>query len=331
MIGLLQKHCWSIQKRGLNMHKLLITCPAMINSKSTYAAELSSLDINVTTPSIEQQLTESKLIKLIPEFDAWIIGDDPATFRVVEAGKKGRLKAAVKWGAGTDNIDFSAFEKFNIPITNTPALFGEEVADVALNYIISLARQTLFISNEVKNGLWPKPQGMSLAGKKIGVVGYGAIGKALVKRLKTCNMQVVCYDPLLQQNQGADFEIATWPNRLAELDYLVLCCALTKDNHQMLNEETIALCKTGIRIVNVSRGQLIDENALCTALQKNKVHSVALEVFSTEPPEASNTLLKHPQSIFGSHNSSNTLEAVIRANKKAISLICEMLQTIVAT
>ena len=84
-------------------------------------------------------MTEEDLIQIIPKVDGWIIGDDPATARVFEAGKKGLLKAAVKWGVGVDNVDFEACHRLNIPICNTPSMFGPEVADVAIGYLIGLA------------------------------------------------------------------------------------------------------------------------------------------------------------------------------------------------
>ena len=90
-------------------------------------------------------MSEENLIKIINKYDGWIIGDDPATEKVLKAGKEGRLKAAVKWGVGIDNVNFEAAKKLKIPIKNTPGMFGDEVADIAFCYLICLARNIIQI------------------------------------------------------------------------------------------------------------------------------------------------------------------------------------------
>ena len=108
--------------------------------------------LELICPDFVQTLSEEELCTLLPEMDGWIIGDDPATFKVLEAGKQGQLKAVVKWGVGVDNVDFDACKQLGLPVSNTPGMFGEEVADVALSYIIGLARQTFLIDRGVRVG-----------------------------------------------------------------------------------------------------------------------------------------------------------------------------------
>ena len=128
-------------------------------------APASELGLELVPAVVTQTLSETELIELLPQFDGWIIGDDPATQQVFEAGLRGSLKAAVKWGIGVDNVDFRACEALGIPITNTPGMFGGEVADVAVGYVIALARHTVEIDRSVREGSWPKPRGLSLAGR----------------------------------------------------------------------------------------------------------------------------------------------------------------------
>ncbi|MCX7148548.1 MAG: hypothetical protein NTY05_03920, partial [Rhodocyclales bacterium] len=96
--------------------------------KETFIPLFAAKGIDLVCPQVVQTLSEAELVELLPDFDGWIIGDDPATRSVFEAGKKGRLKAAVKWGIGVDNVDFAAAREFGIPIANTPLMFGQEVA-----------------------------------------------------------------------------------------------------------------------------------------------------------------------------------------------------------
>ena len=131
------------------------------------------------------------MIEILPDHDGWIIGDDPATARVFEAGIRGRFKAAVKWGVGVDNVDFGACERLGIPITNTPGMFGDEVADLALCYVIGLARDAFYIDRSIRGGSWPKPTGISLKGRVAGVLGVGDIGQGLAQRLQAVGMEVI--------------------------------------------------------------------------------------------------------------------------------------------
>ena len=113
-------------------------------------------NLDVSTPNVVQTLSEEDLIKMVPEYDGWIIGDDPATEKVFQAGKKGRLKAAVKWGIGIDNVDLNACDKLKIPISNTPNMFGSEVSDLAIGYLIGLSRETFFIDRGKKREMAKK-------------------------------------------------------------------------------------------------------------------------------------------------------------------------------
>jgi D-3-phosphoglycerate dehydrogenase / 2-oxoglutarate reductase len=278
---------------------------------------------------VTQTLSEQELITLVPQYEGWIIGDDPATSLVFSAGKAGKLKAAVKWGIGVDNVDFTACKELNIPITNTPNMFGAEVADVALAYVIGLARQLFTIDREIRHAQsWPKPAGVSLAGKKVGLIGFGDIGQNLAKRLIACNMQVIAYDPYVEGLRGVNrVERATWPEQVETVDFLIFTCALTETNRHMLNADILEQCKAGVYVINVARGPLIDEQALIAALQSGKVAAAALDVFEQEPLPNDSPLRHLPQCIFGSHNGSNTKDAVRRASLEAMSKLFNFLKT----
>lgn len=298
----------------------------MLGMEDQFMPIFEAKNIEVHTPEVVQILPEEELIKLVPEFDGWIIGDDPATRAVFEAGKKGNLKAAVKWGIGIDNVDFAACKDLGISITNTPNMFGAEVADIAVNYVTALARETYYIDRQVREGFWPKPRGTSLAGKTVGLIGYGDIGKNTAKRLIAADMTMIVYDPVFNESNNTDqIQFTKWPDRISECDFLVFTCSLNEKNHHMLNAEVLAACKKDVRVVNVARGPLVDEQALITALQSGQVHSAALDVFEVEPLPNNSPLRKMERCIFGSHNGSNTAEAVAATNNRAIKKLFEFL------
>jgi D-3-phosphoglycerate dehydrogenase len=303
--------------------KVLITCPPMLRRVEEFRPIFTEKGLELVTPNVVQVLTEEQLIELVPTVDAWIIGDDPATRKVFEAGKAGKLKVAVKWGVGVDNVDFVACKDLGIPISNTPQMFGGEVADLGMAYLLGLARESYLIDREVRKGNWIKPSGMSFAGKTVAVIGLGDIGRSTIKRLSGFDVTIHAYDPFAKctaEEVGAQ-AILSFPERIEEADFVVLTCALTPSSKHMINQTSIALMKDGVRIVNVARGPLINEIDLVAALKSGKVHSAALDVFEVEPLLPDNPLRQFEQCIFGTHNGSNTIEGVRRASYKAIDLL----------
>lgn len=307
--------------------KILVTCPPMLGMIDEFIPYAAEQGFELIPVKVIQTLSEHELETLTPRADGWIIGDDPATRRVFTAGKAGMLKAAVKWGIGTDNVDFSACRDLNIPVTNTPLMFGAEVADVALSYMVGLARQLYFIDREIRsNAGWPKPAGVSLAGKHVAVVGLGDIGRNVVKRLLACDMKVTAYDPWVKGNVGFAIARADWPEQIKKMDFIVFTCSLNDKNRHMLNADVLKKTKKGVFIINVARGQLIHEDALISALQSGDVQAAALDVFEQEPLPLASSLREMPQCIFGSHNSSNTKDAVRRASYEAMNKLFEFLR-----
>ena len=310
----------------MESNRVLVTCPPMLGMLNEFVNPAEKLGLELVPAQVTQTLSETELIDLLPQFDGWIIGDDPATKQVFTAGKKGRLKAAVKWGIGIDNVDFATCKKLKIPIVNTPGMFGGEVADIAVGYVIALARHTVQIDREVRLGNWPKPRGLSLAGRTVALVGYGDIGRNTARRLMAADMRVIAYDPYVKADSLEEgVRLANWPEQIQEADFVVVNCALTSSSRHLLNAEAFAAMKPGVRIVNVGRGPVIDEKALISALTDSRVHSAALDVFEEEPLSTKSPLRNHPHCIFGSHNASNTIDGVKRTSYKAISLLAEFL------
>ena len=302
--------------------KVLVTCPPMLGMIKVFQPAFQQKNVELTAPNVVQTLSINELKELVPQHDGWIIGDDPASREVLQAGREGRLKAAVKWGIGVDNIDHEAIKEFGIRFSNTPQLFGREVADLAMAYVVALARETYLIDQSIKNGEWPKPKGMSLANRQLALIGFGDIGRNVARRALASDMNICAYDPAFTPDEKMpSVQSVDWPDRINEADFIVLTCALNPSNFHMLNETILNMVKPGVRIVNVARGGLIDEAALVEAQRKGKVHSVALDVFEMEPLPDQSPLRSFENNIFGSHNGSNTEDAVIRASHRAMELL----------
>lgn len=306
--------------------RILLTCPPMIGIADEMRPMFESRGAELVVPAFVQIVPEQELVGMVPEFDGWIIGDDPATARVFEAGRAGKLRACVKWGVGVDNVDFDAARRLDLPITNTPAAFGTEVADIAMHYVTGLARETWSIDRGVRAGGWPKPRGISLANKTAVLVGMGDIGRQTARRLLASDIRVIVIDPAFDAaNAPEGMEKGDWTSALADADFVVFTCPLTPETHHMLNDAALNLAKPGLRVVNVARGPVIDEPALVRALADGRVHSAALDVFEVEPLPGDSSLRDHPRCIFGSHNASNTEDAVRRVSVRATNLLFEAL------
>jgi D-3-phosphoglycerate dehydrogenase len=305
--------------------KILVTCPPMLGMRNQFLPIVEEYGVEVVCAEVVQTLSEEELIKILPEYDGWIIGDDPATKKVFEAGMKGNLKAVVKWGIGVDNVDFNACKELGIPVINTPDMFGGEVADIGIGYLIALARETFFIDREIRKGNWPKNRGISISGKTVGLVGYGDIGSSAGLRMRALGMNVIAFDPGKSFISDEGITLSAWPEKIELCDFILFTCSLNSENKHMLNDEVLNRCKKGVRIINVARGPLIHEQALCDALRSEQVHSAALDVFEIEPLPMSSYLREHPLCIFGSHNGSNTSDAVEKTNIAAIEKLMSFL------
>lgn len=304
--------------------RALVTCRQMQDVMDRFAPEFDARGIEVVQPEVVQQPTEAELIEIIGDFDGMIAGDDPLTADVLAHAD--RMKIISKWGVGTDGIDKAAAAARGIKVTNTPNVFGDEVADVAMGFVTMLARQLHRIDASVRDGGWLKVRGQSLTGLTLGIIGFGSIGQAVGRRGLGFGMDVLAYD-VTDASQAAATEMGVGYVALDVLlgasDYVVLCAPLTPATRHIVNAQTLAQMRDGARLVNVSRGPLVDEAALVDALRSGKLAAAGLDVFEEEPLPASSPLREFPECVFGSHNGSNTLEGVLRASALAVDNLFE--------
>jgi D-3-phosphoglycerate dehydrogenase len=307
---------------------VLITCRQMQNCFEEFREQFEARGITWEMPEVVQQPTEDELIEIIGRFDGMIAGDDPLTARVLEHA--GRLRILSKWGIGTDGIDKDAAERLGIPVTNTPGVFGGDVADVAMGYVILLARQLHRMHQSVVEGGWFKWEGIALDGKRLGIAGFGSIGQAVARRAQGFGMETLAFD-VMATELGAlagslQAELVDLDELFRRSEVLVLCCPLTAENRHMVNQRTLELMQPGSFVINVARGPLVDERALADALAGGGLSGAALDVFEEEPLPAESPLRAFDSCVFGSHNASNTREGVLRASEKAVANLLEGLE-----
>lgn len=320
---------------------ILVTCPPMMKMIKKYDELFKTNNMTYYCPEFTQVMTEEALMIILKNYDGWIIGDDPATKRVFESGIKGKLKAAVKWGVGVDNVDFEACKELGIPITNIPNVFGEEVSDVALGMLLNLTRKLHEINDQTKNGKWFKPAGNSLSNKKVCLIGFGDIGRSTARKLLAFNLNVFVSDPgfekvnneiickynsnIIVPQSVQNVNITTLDVAIDNADFIIATCALNKHTHHLVNKDNIIKAKKGVKIINVARGPVVKEADVVELLENKFISAVGFDVFEIEPLPLESRLRDFPQNFFGSHNGSNTIEGVDRTSKIAIGKMVEFL------
>jgi D-3-phosphoglycerate dehydrogenase / 2-oxoglutarate reductase len=243
-------------------------------------------------------------------------GRTRVTAAVTEAGSS--LKVIGRAGVGVDNIDLEAARKRGITVVNAPTSTTGAVAELAFGLLLALAREIPRADAAMKQGRWLKKEleGVELAGKTLGVIGYGRIGKDLGKRAAAFGMNTITYDPFIQEEsiRAGGAESVSLQDLLAWSDFISLHLPFDVQTRDLIGPQAISQMKDGVRIICAARGGIIDEAALLAALNSGKIAGAALDVFTTEPPGAT-PLVMHPKVIATPHIGAQTAEAQARASE----------------
>jgi len=264
----------------------------------------------VSNPYLGQNVTEEQIIDLIREVDGMIVGDDHITRNVIKNAKN--LKVISKNGVGVDRIDLKAATEYGVIVTNTPGANAEAVADLTFGLMLCVARQIHVADRLTKEGNFERVVGVEVWNKTIGIVGTGKIGKAVAKRAKGFNMQLLGYD-IIPDNKFAQeigLKYVSLKNLLEQSDFVTLHAPSTDQSRSMINKNTISLMKPNGYIINVARGDLIVTDDLYDALKKGKIAGAAIDVWEEEPP-VGNPLLTINSVVTTSHIGAFSKEAMI--------------------
>ncbi len=227
-----------------------------------------------------------------------------------------RLKVIGRAGVGVDNVDVEAATRRGIVVANAPESTVVSAAEHTIGLLVALARNIPQAHAALKEGRWERSShgGVELAGKTLGVLGFGRIGQQVASRAVGLEMRVVAFDPFVAADRyrelGAE-RIATPDELYAEADFVTLHLPLTDETRGSIGAEAFARMRDGVRLINAARGELVDEAALVEAVQSGKVAGAALDVFSSEP--YSGPLLELPQVVVTPHLAASTEEAQDRA------------------
>jgi D-3-phosphoglycerate dehydrogenase len=253
----------------------------------------------------------------LTDAEGYIAGLDFVTLKVIAAAAS--LRVISRYGAGVDRVDLAAAKARNIAVCNTPGANAQAVADLAFALILAAARRIPVLDRKTREGRWPRSTGIELYGKRIGILGLGAVGRGVAKRAQGFSMEVLAYDPYIDTRYAEENHIIVsgFDALIAGADVISLHLPLTEETWYIINAGVMGRMKRGAIIINTARGGLIDEAAACGLLKSGHLGGLGLDAYEQEPPGQS-PLFELENVVVTPHTASHTAEAT--ANMAAMSV-----------
>ncbi len=285
----------------------------------------TNADIRVSAPG---KLERAALLEAVVDADAMIIRSGvTADAELINSAPQ--LKAIARAGVGVDNVDLAAATAQGVVVMNTPGGNTISTAEHSIGLMLALSRHIPQGHQSLAEGRWERKAftGVELKGKTLGIIGLGRIGQAIAARAQAFEMNVIAHDPYLPPEVAAAMNapLLALNEVYASSDYLSLHTLVTDETRAMINAESIARMKRGIRIINAARGALINAADLAAALQSGQVAGAALDVFEQEPPPADHPLIGLPNVVHTPHLAASTSDAQITVAVEAAGLVIDYL------
>ena len=305
--------------------KILVTPTSFKpDSGSPAMKKLRSFSDSLVFNPGSKPLTEDELIPLLDGCVGCIAGLDHYTAKVIESAKS--LKVISRYGVGVNEVDLIAAKAKNIVICNTPGVNAQAVADLVFALLLCVARKVSILDRKTKEGQWPRSNGTELYAKTMGILGLGAIGKAVAQRAAGFSMKVLAYDPFIDKGYAeangiapVDFTAIT-----KEADFLSLCMPLTDETRNLISADVMKAMKKGAIIVNTARGGLIDEAAAYELLVSGHLGGMGLDVYEEEPPKKT-PLFDLENVVLTPHTAAHTREAIAAMADMSVQNLIDIL------
>jgi phosphoglycerate dehydrogenase-like enzyme len=293
------------------MRAVAVTARSFRQVHGEHQELLRATGLPVRYAEADRPLGEDELVELVRGCWGLIVGVDPVSAAVLDAGP---LQVVVRFGSGTDNVDLEAARRRGVRVAATPGANARSVAELAIGLLLALARHLVLHDREVRSGSWSRHTGIELAGRRLGVVGYGAVGRQVAGIARAIGMEVAATDPMVRE---ADVPLVDLETLLAASDAVTLHAPLADDTRGMIGAAELGRMQRQALLINTSRGGLVDERALAEALAAGRIRGAAFDTFEREPPEGSR-LLELDNFVASPHAGGATVEAVTRAGVAAV-------------
>lgn len=295
-----------------NTNKVLVTA----TNYSTLCAEAKQLLEEAGCEIIENKLgrphTYEELIPLVADIDGVITGVDTwdeAVFKLAP-----NLKAIARFGVGVDNIDLAKAEEHGIKVSNVPGGNANAVAELAVGLILSMLRNIPALQQSAKSGFWDRRVGDELAGKTVGLLGFGHIAQMVARKLQGFDVKLIAFDryPNIAKASELHVELVTSDEVLQQSDVVSMHLPSLKETYHMMSDKQFSMMKASAYFVNTARGALVDEKALYSALLAQSIAGAAIDVFEQEPVSADNPLFQLDNLLATPHTAAETAETYYR-------------------
>ncbi len=271
---------------------------------------------------------EQTLVDLAAGADGLLVCFAPIPEAVVDAAGSAGCKVIARYGIGYDNVDVAAATRNGIVVTNVPDYCLGEVADHAMALLLAAARGVVPASRSVAAGGWEIDHASihRLAGRRLALVGLGAIGRRVAERARAFELEVTAFDPFVANGVVEDVTMAaSLEELLAEADFVSLHAPATEENRNLINAETLAAMGSAPVLINTARGGLVDLDAVLDALDSGTLSGVALDVTEPEPLPEGHPLRTHPRAIVTPHTAFHSVEATDELQRRAAGEVLAVL------
>jgi len=289
--------------------KILVTPTSFQKPQNKEAKEvLEAFADEVVYNELARPLTSEELSDRLKDVDGYIAGLDYITADALRNANK--LKVISRYGTGVDRVDLKTAKEKGIVVTKTPGTNATAVCELAFALMLSLARSIPRLDSAVKNGEWPRNNGIELKGKTLGIIGFGAIGKNLAIRARAFGMDVIAYDPYFDTAfaNANSVKQSTLEEVISTADFISLHVPFSEQTAHMINAQRIEKMKDGAFVINTARGGLLDEAAVAQAIRRGKLGGVGLDAYENEPVTDS-PLLGLDNVVMTPHTGAHTDEA----------------------
>jgi len=260
--------------------------------------------------------SDEEMIELVRDANAIISGDSPLTSQILENAKS--LKIIARVGVGYDNVDLDAATRRHIIVTNVPGALSASVAEHTILLMLAVARRLIVADKNVREGRWADyfqhAPSFELNGKTLGLLGLGAIGSAVAQRAKAFNMEVLVYDPYVDEDRVAriGYRRVELDRLLKESDVVSIHSPLTTETKKLIGERELNLMKKSAILINTARGMIVDESSLIEALKKGTIAGAGMDVLTREPPRQDDPILTLENVTLTPHCAAFALDALRR-------------------
>ncbi|MEV5030251.1 phosphoglycerate dehydrogenase [Paenibacillus sp. LPE1-1-1.1] len=295
-----------------NKYKVLVTATnySVLCTEAKHLLEAAGCEI--VENRVGRPHTYDELVPLVADIDGVVAGVDTWNEEVFKLAPK--LKGIARFGVGVDNIDLAQAEERGIQVTNVPGGNANAVAELAVGLILSQLRNIPALEQSAKRGYWDRRVGEELAGKTIGLLGFGHIAQMVARKLQGFDVSLIAFDKYPNEVKAAELGVSLVSSEevLRGSDIVSMHLPSLKETYHMMSDAQFGMMKRTAYFVNTARGALVDERALYAALKEGRIAGAAIDVFESEPVSADNPLFTLDNLLATPHTAAETAETYHR-------------------